>query len=198
MTPQRRFQILDALVLVAASAIGIAWSLAWARGWWRPWKLLALNVHDFCDFFTFFLVPWTLAFILLRISMPRPSLRRLGQSPGTAACLTVLIVFVIGLVEALTSWGLQVLWLRLKDDSVSKVTEVLLDVTSESSTRAGPSVLAVWLILALIRRFRLQRDWIELLGLTLSIGWIVLIFEQPIANMLSGLPESVGGGFPDQ
>ena len=118
--------------------------------------------------------------------MPRPSLRRLGQSPGTSACLTVLIVFVLGLVEVLTSWGLAVIWLRLKHQDVATATEVLLEVTKQSSIRVGPSIVAIWLILALIHRFRLQRDWIELLGLILSIGWIVLIFEQPIAIALSG------------
>jgi hypothetical protein len=186
------------LYLVAATASGVAWSVARTRGWWKPTQWLAINVHDFCDFFVFFLVPWTLAFLLLRLRAPRPSLRRLGQSPGTAACLTVLIVLVLGLVEALTSWGLEVIWVRLKDEDVATVTEVLLDVKLQSSLRAGPSVVAIWLILALIRRLRLQRDWIELLGLILSIGWIALIFEHPITNVLSRLPASVGGGRPEQ
>jgi hypothetical protein len=186
VTPQRRFHILGALILVAATALGIAWSVMRARGWWEPTQWLVISVHDFYELLVFFLVPWTLAFLILRIRTPRPSLRRLGQSPGTSACLTVLIVFVLGLVEVLTSWGLAVIWLRLKHQDVATATEVLLEVTKQSSIRVGPSIVAIWLILALIHRFRLQRDWIELLGLILSIGWIVLIFEQPIAIALSG------------
>lgn len=127
MTPKRRFHILDALIFVASTAVGLAWSAAWARGWWKLSEWDAINAQAFGRFFTFFLLSWTLAFPLVRIRSPRQSVRRLGRSPGTAACLTVLVVLVLNLVEALTSWVLEVIWVRVEDPQ--KISEVLLGLS---------------------------------------------------------------------
>jgi hypothetical protein len=53
---------------------------------------------------------------------------------------------------------------------------------------AGPAIAAVWVILALSRGIRFTRDWLEIFGLLLATGWFLLLFEQPLSNLLLSLP----------
>src|SRR5262245_18876219 len=111
----RRFTIADGLILVAATAAGLAiikdgvLGVAMPRtlagflrrppgGWWSK-KLLvrgagALAMVAPC------VVAWTLAYMIIRLRGPRPPMRRLARQPGFAVGIAALIVLTTGAVAA--------------------------------------------------------------------------------------------------
>jgi hypothetical protein len=88
-SPVRKFSILDAMILVAASALGLALiRFLYATGRYlsmgRPWY--AFVAQYTVEATVPFLITWTLAFLVLRLRQPRPRLRRLLRQPGMVAC----------------------------------------------------------------------------------------------------------------
>src|SRR4051812_23732853 len=94
--PSRRLTILDAVALVAATAIGFGFTRAlWdaLRGdyFYKPmsgWTLAATLAKAPLSVLVLIplLLTWTFTLVLLRVLQPRPSLRRLPLQPGLAAC----------------------------------------------------------------------------------------------------------------
>ncbi len=62
------------------------------------------------------------------------------------------------------------------------------DVTKSVSGSAGQAVLATWFVLALIRRFRVNTGWIEILGLVLGTAWIILPFFEDLLTVAVNRP----------
>jgi hypothetical protein len=60
-------------------------------------------------------------------------------------------------------------------------TRLVYHVVANVPYDAGPSVLTVWAILALARRWR-ARDWIERVGVTLGVLWILLYIYQGLLS----------------
>jgi hypothetical protein len=95
------------------------------------------------DLFLFGMVP---AFFLVRLRRPRPSLRDLLAQPGTVAALAM----VFGLF-----WGTGGL-LALFPDTV--------DAMTAAPAAIGGAVAAAWGVLALSRRWKSERGWIDRVG----------------------------------
>jgi len=90
-------------------------------------------LHKVFRYSTFFLIVWTVGFLVLRLRNPHLSLRRMGRSPGVTACITVLIVLIVRIVETLTQWGT---WHELQwpNSQLSAVNETI----KEFGGVAGP------------------------------------------------------------
>jgi hypothetical protein len=188
MHAARRFGILDALMLIAFTALGLAWCKASGVS---PWQETSRSPFDednlnstyvlsfavLCHFLSLLLVAWTFVFPLLRFRKPRPSFRRLGRSPGTAACLTVLIVLAVSFVVTLAWWiSRSYVWGSVGNDDPG-LFEVCYEDVKNLCVQAGPAIIAIWSILGVIRKIRLERDWVEVFGFILALGWILLRFE---------------------
>jgi hypothetical protein len=99
----RRFTILDATILVAATAVGLAiLRLFVADGWFfrqefpiSHIKSMAQCANEAC---LPFFASWTLGFLILRLRWPRPRLRRLARQPGMAACSAAALVLIVQLL----------------------------------------------------------------------------------------------------
>jgi len=212
ITSDRHFNVIDAMILVAATSIGLAWCVFFERSFPNhpgppvPQSVLSAEelraspfdelihrepvpqsvlsneelrqfdrgilLHKFFRYSTFFLIVWTVGFLVLRLRNPHLSLHRLVRSPGVTACTTVLIVLIVKIVETLTQWGTwhELPWPNSPLSAMNEMIKGFGDV-------AGPSVVATWLILIVNRRFRFQGGWLEVLGLLLGIAWILLLFE---------------------
>ncbi|HEY2158001.1 MAG TPA: hypothetical protein VGH33_20400 [Isosphaeraceae bacterium] len=194
-TRPRRFTLADAIVLVAATAAGLALVREWvqmasptppifhydtgsmARGplcglapltrWVvLGWPLVAM---------------WTLTLVVLRFRRPRPRARRLFAPPGVAACLVAAVVLML---EATYTASLSVPSFfkiplpttaagRAADGRWRQMTYWTIHAAVENSV--GFAVAAWWVTLALSRRWRPERSWIDRAGLVVGVLWIILV-----------------------
>ncbi len=133
---------------------------------------------------SFFLVVWTVAFIVLRMKGPRPALRRLLCHWGTSGCATALLyLFCVLAAEASVRGGALVF--SLGTGSLSKgVASYSGNVVKSFAAGPAPAIVAIWCLLALGRRLRCERSWLEWLGVVLCAGWIALWLYATIGHVL--------------
>jgi hypothetical protein len=176
-----RFGLGDAMILVAATAVGLAATRALVvqGGWhnltmqlgparvmvlggppWAEWTAEAIHLNGaiLAMLATPTAVAWTLAVLALGLRAPRPGRRKLARRPGLVAGLAIL--------PTLVAWGAFALgvWL-VRGSFVDKVPMVM-------AAPMGLSVLAAWLPLILGRRWRPEPTWTDRLGRLLGIYWI--------------------------
>jgi hypothetical protein len=189
----RKLTLMDLLILVAASAPGLAvFQLVGSsfdsqylaqlnklfvvpeRGWsaleivFRPGALVALAIP--------LLGPWTLALFVFRFRKPRPSLRRALRQPGVLACLAALVAVFWGAV------GLAVAMTAVKrfGPYYSRPTppppQVWMRIfwVDEVFPLVGLAVVTAWLTLAASGRFHRTTDWVDGFGRFLGVSWIVI------------------------
>ena len=108
-------------------------------------------------------------------------MRRLCRSPATAACLSVFVVMTVKLAKDAMTWLRSLA--RPLDGSEFTWTKAFAGIT-ESANLAIPAMIAVWIVITLTGGFKSNRDWVEIFGLILALGWLVLIFESPVCDFL--------------
>ena len=166
--PARRFTLRDAIALVAAVALGLAWvqayqrSMAAATGGVAGW--FSVPIRYFGPIAPFLA---TLAVCLfgLRLLPPRPPRRQLARSPGFAALASSLL----GLIITAATVAITTLVRRSS-------TLYLFFITMRTINYSAPVIAGAWLALALSGRSwrRTERDWIEFLAIAVGVGWLLL------------------------
>jgi MFS family permease len=188
---RRTFTLLDALALVAATALGLA-GLRFALGELRDvreelWESLATiaSPGDSRPFLwavgavygltVSVLVPfcwaWTLTILALRLRNPHPRLSRLSRQPGAIACYSASIVLVPSLF-GLVFLGL-LSWLYFDVRYESPVWQKCLGfffLLLPAST--GIAVIGSWATLFAGRRCLPEPTWIDRTGRMLGVYWI--------------------------
>ena len=178
----RPFRLSDALVLIAAAALGFAvikfvdtlndglfrrgefsehfpdnW-IDWVMDWNRFLTACCLVV-------ALMVTPLSLALLGLRLLKPRSRLRRIWRQPGAVACLTCLLPLVLlGLTlggQAIVGRSVGIAW---RD----------IDFTATYQAGAGFGTLAVWIVLWLGRIGRPEKSWIDRSGRVLGVVMIAL------------------------
>lgn len=153
----RRFSLFDAMVLIAASAVGLALDRAIYGGAGLPYpqtlRAIAISAPV--------VATWTIAVLVLSLRHPRFRRRRLLRRPGTEAncAATAALVLGAGLVGC-TLWG----------DDPGGFAEVV--IVMGVPIMAGSAVTAVWILSLLAGRFRAAPDWIDRLGRLMGFYWI--------------------------
>ena len=199
-TPRRRFQLLDAMILVAATATGCAgmqwisqllsevgvWSSI-SENWRTTWQSisqssttldLVSHLSLWCVLVAVLAMPlvlsWTLALIPIRFISPRPRFRHLACQPGlmasTATGLAIGFVGLLIVVPVLVS-------------PRGAATNVLYIVMCLVPTFVGLAILASWMTLLAGRRWLAEPSWIDRLGRVAGVFWIVTGFV--VTGMLS-------------
>lgn len=158
----RPFTILDAMILVGASAAG----LALARTIFNDALTMPHSPMWVARPITYFLLAWTLALIPLRLRRPRPPLRRLMVQPGMAACCAVAIVTAIDAISW-TIYGAQL--------DPQHARQMLARYWRGHSQHPGPAVALTWLGLALSRRWRPEPGWLDRLGRAVGALWLLTL-----------------------
>jgi hypothetical protein len=199
VTNPRTFHLSDAIVLVAATAIGLAvfkpyfatmTPLSWAppvtfaprfTGWISGlWVCLVLASP--------FATVWTLAILGLRLRQPRPRWNRLVRQPGLVAGLMAAFVLTARLA------GFATMCVRVIGEPNLAVWNVqntggggcrmgwprgylLFDTDHFLNTLAmiGLSVASSWVLLLVSGRWRSERSWIDRSGRALGWFWIAIL-----------------------
>ncbi|MGO9465027.1 MAG: hypothetical protein ACLQIB_12220 [Isosphaeraceae bacterium] len=108
----RRFTLLDAIILMAATAAGLALlGMYLAQGWFFGGAFFYGRFESYVlsgiEAVFPFLILWTFALVILRLRQPRPRIRRLARQPGMAACSAaslILVVQLLGIVPFEVFW----------------------------------------------------------------------------------------------
>ena len=167
---RRRFSLLDAMILVAATAVGFGGIRICSPEFYSyqytpipppPW--LNWSAVVFSNW-AFYLSPlpaaWTVAAVVFRLRSPRPPIRRLMRQPGAVASTAATMLILIGAAHFL---------LDLHNPSRH---DVPFEYTSFS---LGCGVGAAWLILALSMRWRAEPSWVDRFGRVLGVYWIGMV-----------------------
>jgi hypothetical protein len=176
MKPVRRFNLVDAAVLIAATATAFAFvqfqqlPLILAEKWFPPKDniLRPPEDGDLATLVSSFLIPWTLALLALCLRPPRPSRRRLIAQPGFAACgmATVMMILI-----CLNEYRLNI---RVYDSY--RVFGVQTLVALNYRVAISFAVAGVWALMAACGSWRAEPTWIDRAGRLVGTLWIVLIY----------------------
>jgi len=189
LTEHRTFSLLDAMTLVAATAVGLAGLRCSAGGFtqlgaelsdsvtalaappegWSSWGWALFSIYGLvATVLVPFCAAWTLAILGLRLRRPHPRLRRLACQPGALACYAAAFALVPAAVGLL---GLAVLSARNEVELRSwEPIQGLAFVLVPALT--GFAVLGSWATLLVGRRWRAEPSWIDRAGRVLGLYWI--------------------------
>jgi hypothetical protein len=173
----RRFRIVDAMVLVAASGVAF-WFIQHQRlpeilqRRWFPTQLtpfLYPEDGDLAALSSSILIPFTLALGALRLVPPRPPRVRLSSLPGTLACATAALMmgFLIFEEYRMYSRAYQTVFLRVEPVSYL--------VRLNYQPAISYAVATSWAILACSGRWRTEPSWLDRAGRVVGWSWILLI-----------------------
>lgn len=150
--PARKLSILDGMILVAATAIGLAlarWVISIEpSGSW----------HGYIQWLPPILLCWSAATLAIRLRPPRPSLRRVFRQPGAASLVMALVVFFL--------WSNLILLLYLKSGAFD---------LAFATVPTGSAVVASWAVQWLSGAFRPEPGVIDRLGRLLGLAWVIVM-----------------------
>jgi len=180
-TERRSFGITDGMVLIAATAVGLAMTRLIVPDVTPQeiWETLTTPPRDGWSFFdalemfaekgAILIVPslaaWTLATLIMRLRAPRSPWRRLTRQPGMMASL--LATAVTGLV----SIGSALLWPKPNPFHSLDWSPVIVMF---GSLLVGSFVLSSWVTMAVCGRWRPEPTWLDRLGRFLGVLWIAI------------------------
>jgi hypothetical protein len=173
-TSPRKITILDAMILIAASACGLALS----RTMEGPWEDIAFYASNWLGRLTNdpvrvgaalpFLMTFTPAVLLIRLRQPRPRLRRLLRQPGMVACTAAMVPIVLALLQlSYLEWG-------PRPRSPYGIDWARRPLFWDCGFDGGIWVLGAWLALALSGRRRAEPSRIDRLGKLVGASWLIV------------------------
>ncbi len=190
--PRRRFQLLDAMILVAAIAFacGITQGLSYvtdgAFSWTEMWEAARQNHDGFAGvveigaYSLILALPFagmlSLAVIPLGLLGPRPRCRRLARQPGITAMWAAGLGIALSAVQIgiAISTGMRVF-----------AYQPIIAIHSCLSY-PGMAVLGTWASLLLARRWRSEKSWVDRMGRVLGFFWLLIGGLVPIIFLLCG------------
>lgn len=183
VTPGRNLGVADGLIMVAATAAGLATSRMMAPDVTpvAVWGVLSTPPPDgwsigviagmFAELGTILVMPclvaWSLACLLMRMRGPRPARRRLVRQPGAMACLVAMVVV------GLSATGGLAIWVMTEPNNPHRVQR-LFGAVIFGSLQAGAAVLWCWVTMALCGRRAPEPTWLDRLGRLIGAAWVAV------------------------
>jgi hypothetical protein len=181
----RPFLLFDAMALIAALGVGIAWTFSaadillpappaeWSAITICEYALFVARVSITCPLLA------TGMITLLRLRRPRPSWARLNRQPGFAASLAVLSVTALNTLLFLAGWLIAVLVLQDNGAMLISLQRefglISLRTLDNALPTFGMAVAAVWIYLAVSGRWRSEPGWLDRAGRALGCFWLAMI-----------------------
>jgi hypothetical protein len=186
----RRFNLLDAMILIVAAAVGLAltrFTLHDPNSNSAPptptaptvaptsHSLPALvelrqiittvvrsSVSVYPSIMTF-----TIATLFLRFRQPRPPFRLIFRQPGVVGCSAAVLALMVAILTLTPS--------TIHSYGYPNFHGWLFNVWLLVSRGAGMTIAGAWLTLSLGRRWRPEQSWVDRMGRVLSVAWIVAL-----------------------
>lgn len=184
----RRFTIVDAMLLIGATGLALAWLRLQSRaelfgppfwglshGYDTAGRLLQ-SLWDLALWAVPPMAAWSVATFLLHLRRPRPIVRRLMRQPGFVASLIVTVTLLVNVLWQMAPYAV----LHWEDASgelgaFSGALELaLFGEVARACAVTGIAVGLAWLQLALSGRWRRDPNWLDRAGLAVGIFWIAL------------------------
>jgi hypothetical protein len=182
--PGRKLTVLDAMVLIAATGIGLGWTRMTFDANWRDLTAEGVLQPSFIvqasfywkDLAVPYLTSFTIALALLCIRRPRPALRTLSRRPGAVACMavtawvlvTVAFNFAFYLFASCLPGG-HAQWFLWFPDLLSHTEDGL----SRYAQPRAESIAVCWCLLGLSGRWRSQPTWLDRGSRLVGMLWLV-------------------------
>lgn len=210
----RRFTVLDAMVFVAATAIGLAgarqsivdaWPFQRPDQGWTTGTIFGHILHYLPELLLPLITAWTPSILILRLRRPRPSIRCLFLQPGASACGAVSLIMVVGLLRRLASEMCYLLMLSRgcgalmtwwQQANLSFMFRNLAAgggmVCHSEDSLGGPcfTIVSAWTLLAVSRLCRPEPGWLDRTGRAMGIVWVTLFVCAVLEGNLSVLVRS--------
>jgi hypothetical protein len=177
--PIRRLVLLDGMIFIAAIAIGIAGGRARVAqqrlptGWWGG---------DALNGAIWVALAWAVAIILIRLRPPLPRRRLLASQPGFMACIAMALTLAVIVIQAILTDIIHLIFQGRSTTLFTTSAGFFQYLGDRLSSTAVFSIAATWATLAVGRRWRPERSWIEWLGLLLGL---YLISYAPLATLMA-------------
>ena len=172
-TPRRRFTLMDAMILVAATAAGCA-LIRYYWNFYGGWPRDGFSLFGWAMTSACFLSPLSFALIVLRMRTPRPTRTRLRRQPGLVSNLVVMLGWFI--YGGLAAWA----WLRrIAGRDISSPDPdldllIVIQRVHSCTELVGWMVAASWFALVLAGACRPEPSWIDRAGRILGACWIAI------------------------
>lgn len=181
-TRRCRLSLLDAMVMIAATALGIL-PARWTLGEHQKTKFSNLAqrvVYAANDFLPPVLVAWSVAVLILGLVGHRLSRRAIARRPGFIACLTAVLFTVYAVAVSFMFRVLQ---------DPEQIGQHYLNLLFTLSNYVGPSIAGAWLVHALIGSRFFRATGVELMGCLVGLGWVGMFFITTMLPWLMKLTE---------
>jgi hypothetical protein len=190
-TTARRFQISDSLVLVVAAALMISAnrlvSWLWASHYANGGVLIYFDPHEnkraACSMALIELSLCLLCSVLLR---PKDRTRLRYGAPGLLVHLVIWAAVAVRVAERVAHAALFTLFgERLRFYGAGWRLSVLNVLNLEFPRDATMAILAGWLALAVVGKWKPERAWDDRLGRLLGIAWVIFYLGGDLFVLLS-------------
>lgn len=189
-TAARRFQVRDSLVLVVAAALMLSANRSvdwlWVSHYANGGILHSFNSHEntrvACSMAAIDLSLCLLCSVLLR---PNDRARLRYGAPGLLVHLVILAAVAVRVAERAANAGLHALFgLKLGFPGQGWRFSLLTALNREFPRDATMAILAGWLALAVVGRWKPERAWDDRLGRFLGIAWVILYLGSDLFILL--------------
>ena len=171
----RRFHIADAIILVAATAVGLGLTRGsmvlgaiqekFINKYFPDGRLHPPEDGNLSDLGAFFLAPWSLCLVALRLWPRAPSRGRVLRRPGFVATGTATIFMIVRCAQ----FAIE----NARDHSGPFNDYWLVHSVSEPSPIAI-AVLTSWTLMAAFGRWRPEPSWIDRVGRAVGFSWVAI------------------------
>jgi hypothetical protein len=183
-TIARKFTLIDAMVLIAATAVALLSVRHHLRsddlrlpmpGAWSTHPLaFILYCETVITISTPFVIAFAVALVVLSLRNPRPRIRRVFRHPGVTACIAICCVSIFTL---LSCWVLPICCVYPVSGqrfSIASFSSALIDVCSvQLPMMIGGAVGSVWIILWLGRAWRTEPSWMDRTGKAVGVAGLI-------------------------
>lgn len=196
--PGPKFRVIDALMLIAAVAIGLAWTRHFQHceaggesypdtegpgGPVPPFRHAFELANWWVVSLSYCMAVVTIAVLVLRLrGTPPKRLRALTRLPGLVAAGAVALTVMGDLAYSATEVLIGVMSGR-PHESLLQFTYLYV-----SGQNAGVAVAVAWALLAASGRWRHEPGWLDSTGIALGIFWLLQWLLEQFLRMLALLP----------
>jgi hypothetical protein len=181
--PPRRFTVLDAAILVAAMAPGLAVLRARGLIFWAPRGGGLQLILDYSHLLLLAILPFLMALsaatLVLGLIRPRIDSLLLFRRAGMVACAAATLGMAVDILPYLASVAISG-WTG-SDGDMARLGFIRL----QAAWSVPVAIEGAWAALALGGRWRRGRGWVDGLGVRLGFAWIVLHVVQALLTVAS-------------